>query len=110
MSVPRPLERIRGPNAVEVEFLEETGPYGYANLLRVVVRLVARIPGTDRPFEHRLERIGVSPAERRAVRAEFVERMKQNLLPYLFRPDFPERYRVHSVRNRARVIRFPGTR
>ncbi len=108
MSHPVCLERIRGPNAVEVEFVEETEPYGYANLLRVAVRLVARVPGAGRPFEHRIERVGVAPARRRAVRAEFLERMKQNLLPYLFRPDFPERYRSHCERSRARLIRFPG--
>ncbi len=108
MSASTPLERIRGPNAVEVEFLDETEPYGYANLLRVAVRLVARVPGADRPFEHRLERIGVSPEELHAVREKFVERMKQNLVPYLFRPDFPERYRSHCERTTARVIRFPG--
>ena len=107
MSAPIPLERIRGPNAVVVEFLEETETYGYANLLRVVVRLVARIPGSDQPVEHRLERLGVSPEEREAVRRAFVERMKRNLLPYLFRADFPRRYRAHRERLRARIIPFP---
>ena len=107
VNAPCPVERIRGPNAVVVEFLDETETYGYANLLRVAVRMRARIPGSDQPFEHRLERVGVLPEERHAVCRAFVERMKRNLLPYLFRPDFPRRYLAHRNRSQARIIPFP---
>ena len=109
MSAPRLLERLEGPNGVVVELVDETEPYGYANLLRAAVRLRAHVPGAGRPFEHRVERVGVGADEVDAVRGAFTERLRRNLLPYLFRPDFPDRFRRHHESRRPpRVVRFPG--
>ncbi len=102
------LDRFEAPNGVVAEVWGEAAPYGFENLLHARVRLRARVPGSDRPYEHQLERIGVAPDAVDAVLREAAARLRRNLEPYLSHPAFPERFRARSS-GRSRVLdRFPG--
>ncbi len=102
------LDRFEAPNGVVAEVWGETSPYGFENLLHARVGLRARVPGSDRPYEHRMERIGVAPGEVDAVLREIAARMRRNLEPYLAHPAFPERFRLRPSGRSRVLVRFPG--
>ncbi len=102
------LDRFEAPNGVVAEVWGEASPYGFENLLHARVRLRARVPGSDRSYEHRLERIGVGPGEVDAVLREAAVRLRRNLEPYLSHPAFPERFRARSSGRSRGLVRFPG--
>ncbi|GAB6062259.1 hypothetical protein [Deferrisoma palaeochoriense] len=104
------IETIQGPTGVVVELREARTPYGFENLLEVKVTLVARIPGAKRPYRYELRRLGVGTDQADEVVGHLAGRCRSNLVPYLFRASFPERYRAAEERERHRVIPFGPAR
>lgn len=103
------VARSEGPNGVRVEIHDESSPYGYANLYRVSLRVVAKVPGAEAPYERSLDRLGVSGGDLASVRDELLARFRRNVLPYLFSPEFPRRFSDRLVREgSSRVLRFPA--
>lgn len=110
VAVPSPtslIARFSGRNGVEVDVHDESSPYGYANLFRVCLRLVARVPGSAQAHERTLERLGVPTADVERLREDLLDRFRRTTLPYLFRPDFPQRYSEYRSKARGALLRFP---
>jgi len=106
----RPVETLQGPNGVVAEIREARRPYGFENLLELRVTLLARVPGASAPFRYELSRLGVTEDEADRAVGQMVERCRRNLLPYLFRPEFPERFRAFHERKGPKVIPFGAPR
>ncbi len=100
------LARFSGENGVEIEVHDESTSYGYTNLFRVCLRVIARIPGSAQSHERVMERLGVSAGEVKPSQEELLERFRRNTLPYLLRPDFPSRFTDYRRRQVGSVIRF----
>jgi len=100
--------RFSGDNGVAVDVYDESSTYGYANLFRVRLRVVAQVPGCLQPHERTLERLGVPAEDVERSQRDLLEHFRENALPYLLRPDFPLRFAEHQRRSRGAVIRFPA--
>jgi len=105
----RILARFSGENGIAVEVHEESAPYGYADLFRVRLRIVAQVPGSEHPHERTLERLGIPAVEVENTQRELLDRFRRNTLPYLLRPDFPQRFAEYHHRRGGAVIRFPAS-
>lgn len=104
----RVLSAHEGGAGARVEILDETAPYGYANVFHVRLRVVACFAGVPETYERVLERLGVSEADLERVKVELIGGFEATALPYLFGPDFPARFAERCRRERAKVIPFPG--
>lgn len=102
------LARYVGPNGVEIAVTDESATYGLANLFRVRLRVLGRIPGAWEPYEKRLERRGVRAEDLESTRRALLGGFESRSLPYLFSCRFPARFCAHLERTRTQVVRFPG--
>ncbi len=105
------LARFRAPSGLEVEVRDETRNYAYADLFHLRLRVSARVPGRAEVYTRDLERLGVRAEGLESARAELLQAFERHALPYLLRPDFPERWAAHRARTQARgrVIPFPSS-
>ena len=102
-----PMVLSENADGFRVEVHDESGPYAYSNLFRVLLRVVARLPGGKEPYETVLERTGIQAADLERVKGDMVANFKASALPYLLHPDFPARLARHRDREGRKVIRFP---
>lgn len=96
-----------GPG-VEVEVRDESSPYGYSNLVHLKLHVTVRLEGAAEPFESRLERLGVADVDLDDVRAKLLTGFESSVLPYLLRPDFPNKFSKYAHRKRRKTIGLPG--
>ncbi|MBI5017457.1 MAG: hypothetical protein HZB55_18460 [Deltaproteobacteria bacterium] len=107
MSSDTPLTVCREVGGVRVEVCDESAPYAYSNLWHVKLRVVAHFPETE-AYERVLERMGVYDQDRARVRGELIGTFEATALPYVLRPDFPQRAEERRRRETDKVVRFPG--
>lgn len=91
---------------MRVEVRDESSPYAYSNLWHVKLRVVAHFLDNE-AYERVLERMGVFDQDRDRVRSELVDTFEATALPYLFRPDFPQRAAERRRREKDKVVGFP---
>ena len=101
------LASYEGAGGARVEVRDESEPYGYANVFHVKLRVLARYPGAEEPYERLLERMGVQDGDLERVRSELLRGFESTSLAYLLRADFPERLAERREKTRAKVPRFP---
>ena len=86
------------PDGVEVRVRDETAPYGYSNIFTVRLRVRIGTPGASVFHERVLERMGVYEEQVAAVRGELLDGFRDQIAPYLARPDFGEGLARHLRR------------
>lgn len=101
-----PLATYQGTGGSVVEVHDESAPYGYANVFHVKLRVRARFPGTEEPYERVLERMGVQAGDLGRVRSDLLTSFETTALGYLLRPDFPGRLAERQRSARAKVVPF----
>jgi len=103
-----PLATFEGRAGVQVEVYDETKPYAYSNIFQVMLRVVARFPGEEEPYERVLARIGIHDFDVERVKADMLANFEASSLPYLVRPDFSRRLADHRERESRKILFFPG--
>ncbi len=103
----RPRVCLYDQDGLRVEVRDESKPYGYANLCRVRLRVIAHFDHAE-PYEKVLERMGIGEEDVGRVQDEMLDRFRRSVLSYLSRPNFPARLGEYRARCRRKIVAFPG--
>jgi hypothetical protein len=87
-------ESIETPGGVRVDIYDESVPYAYSNIFWVKLRIVGCFPGSDEPFERRLEKMGVFSEDLEATKKTLVDSFRKSALPYLAKAGFGEKMKA----------------
>lgn len=94
-------------NGVRLAFEDTTNRYyGDYHRVKIEVRIRLAENGYERAYDFKaLEKMAVPGAEVDAVRQQLLENFRQQLLPYLARPDFAQRFLATQRRQGLRLLR-----
>jgi hypothetical protein len=99
---------LQFPAGVEVTVRDETVAYGYNNIFHVRLRVSLRIPGAPVAHQRLLEKMGVYQERLDSAKHELLSAYREQIAPYLERPEFASRLTDHLRRQLQPVRRATG--